>query len=375
MLFDKTGTLTSGNADVAALATEPATDVRLILGRATQLASASNHSLASSICRYASGLAIANAVDGFRTATLDELRTIPGKGLQAQFVLGSEGNVGRELVWLGSLPWLREEGLAVSDPLWNAVETAGGREAPLSGVAWGGRVHGIFVFHEQVRPETVQALNQCRALGIHVAVVTGDRRPRAERLAASLGVPVLAEQLPEHKVAAIEESRRKYGSVAMVGDGINDAPALGASDVGIAMGCGADLSREAAAVCLLSDDLTRLPWSVALARQTVRIIRQNLFWAFSYNIVGIGLAACGRLSPVFAALAMVASSAFVISNSLRLGRFPDTAHESIAADQQGHGGAMADGNMPAGSPGYAAEHDVSLSQKPSPDVELQTTTI
>jgi P-type E1-E2 ATPase len=153
--------------------------------------------------------------------------------------------------------------------------------------------------------------------------LTGDRQERAENLAASLRISVAAEQLPAGKVAAIKAARQQCGLVAMVGDGINDAPALAASDVGIAMGCGADLSRDSAAVCLLADDLARVPWTIGLARQTVRVIKQNLVWAFSYNIVGITLAATGRLSPVWSAVAMVASSVFVVSNSLRLNRYPE----------------------------------------------------
>ena len=242
----------------------------------------------------------------------------------------------RVRVLLGSPQWLREEGFVIADGLWRAVEAAGGGDAPLSCVGWGGRVRGIFVFHEELRPEARPALVECQRLGMQVAVVTGDRRSRGARLADILKVPVLAEQLPEDKVAAIRNARQRFGPVAMIGDGINDAPALAASDIGVALGCGADLSRESAAVCLLSNDLSRLPWTICLARQTIRIIRQNLCWSFSYNVVGIGLAASGHLSPIFSAVAMVASSAFVITNSLRLNRFPEPVEPARSRAPRGN---------------------------------------
>ena len=144
--------------------------------------------------------------------------------------------------------------------------------------------------------------------------------PRAvRRWPRELGVPVAAGLLPEAKVAAIGSARARFGPVAMVGDGVNDAPALASSDVGVALGCGSDLSRESAAVCLLGDDLDRLPWAIALARRTRGVIRGNLAWAFGYNSLGVACAAVGWLNPALAAFLMVASSAFVIVNSLRLG--------------------------------------------------------
>jgi Cu2+-exporting ATPase/Cu+-exporting ATPase len=124
--------------------------------------------------------------------------------------------------------------------------------------------------------------------------------------------------LPEAKLAAVVRLRSSHGPVAMIGDGINDGPALAASDVGFAMGCGADLARASAGVCLLGDDLMHIPWIVDLGRRTVRVIRQNLFWSFIYNAAGIALACTGHLSPVVAALAMVVSSLLVVGNSLRL---------------------------------------------------------
>jgi heavy metal translocating P-type ATPase len=324
MLFDKTGTLTTGGTGVTSFVSHEAVDAEHLLGVAGQLAAASNHCFSLAIQTYARGYE--------RDCEIDDIKTIPGKGIQARVRGGSEASPGDDRALLGSAQWLQREGFVMPKSLWHDVEEKGGRDAPLACVGWGGQVRGVFVFREQLRAEAAAALGHCRRLGIHVAVATGDRTPRATKLADLLQVPVFAEQLPEDKVAVLQDARRRFGSCAMVGDGINDAPALAASDVGIALGCGADLSRDSAAVCLLSDELMHLPWAIELARQTVRIIRQNLCWAFSYNVVGIGLAASGRLNPVFAAAAMVASSVFVIANSLRLGHFPEALIAEDAAE-------------------------------------------
>jgi P-type E1-E2 ATPase len=185
-------------------------------------------------------------------------------------------------------------------------------------LGWDGRVRGVFLFEEDLRDSVIPALAWCRGHQLDVAVLTGDHRRRAERLAEELHVPVIAELLPEQKVTAIREVRERLGPVAMVGDGINDAPALAASDVGIALGCGTDVSRDSAAVCLLGNDLTQLTWAIAFSREAVRVMRRNLIWAFAYNVVGIALAAAGWLNPALAALLMVVSSALVIRNALSL---------------------------------------------------------
>lgn len=146
-------------------------------------------------------------------------------------------------------------------------------------------------------------------------------------MAQSLGIEVAAELLPEQKLNAINSLRKQYGCVAMVGDGVNDAPALATADIGIALDCGADVSRDSADVCLLGSTLRRLPWVIRLARATRRTIYQNLFWALAYNVIGVGFAAAGKLNPILASVAMVGSSLFVIVNSLRLNSFevpPDT---------------------------------------------------
>jgi P-type E1-E2 ATPase len=149
-------------------------------------------------------------------------------------------------------------------------------------------------------------------------MLTGDRQERANVIAGELGIRAIAELLPDQKLACIEAWKQEGRKVLMIGDGLNDGPALAAAHVGVALGCGADLSRELADVCLLGNDLTRLPEILKLSRETVRTIRWNLLWAFGYNAIGVLLAAGGLLHPIVAAIAMVGSSVLVVSNSLRL---------------------------------------------------------
>jgi P-type E1-E2 ATPase len=209
-----------------------------------------------------------------------------------------------------------------------AIEAADRAGNSCAVVGWGGQARGLFVFAESLRPEAAGALAGARKLGLDVAVLTGDSAARGEALSRALNVVVAAELLPEDKVAALRTACQDFGPAAMVGDGINDAPALAASELGIALGCGADITRESAGVCILNDNLACVPWAVSLARQSMRVMRQNLFWAFAYNTVGIGLAAAGLLNPAFAAAAMVVSSVLVVSNSLRLAQLepPAPAH-------------------------------------------------
>src|SRR5262249_55729824 len=170
-------------------------------------------------------------------------------------------------------------------------------------VAWDGAVRGRFAIHEALRPEAETTITLLKRAGLRPLMLTGDREVRARGLASSLGVPYRAALLPEAKLDVIR-GLQPDGPVIMVGDGINDAPALAAADVGIALGSGTDISRHSAGVCLLTSDLSRLPWLVRLARQTERTIRWNLFWTFGYNVAGIGLAAAGFLHPIVAAIAM-----------------------------------------------------------------------
>jgi heavy metal translocating P-type ATPase len=303
--LDKTGTLTTGTPGVVSCAIGALENQEQILASAAAMARATPHAHGRAI------LAFRNDSSGIPQA-IEEVRLFPGRGVQARRLSD------RAILSLGSFSWLRALKLDCPEELANLCNQASRDGQALSCLGWEGRIRAIFLLKEQLRPEARQAVEQLRTLGIDVGVLTGDVAACGQAIGRELGLNVEAEQLPEDKVASVERARQKFGPVAMVGDGINDAPALARSDVGVALGCGADITRESAAVCLLTSDLLRLPWAVALARQTVRVIRQNLFWAFSYNIAGIGLACAGRLNPVLACVAMVLSSLFVVTNSSRL---------------------------------------------------------
>jgi heavy metal translocating P-type ATPase len=305
--FDKTGTLTNGTPRVEHFILADEAEREQVVRRAVRLAAASTHVFAQAIVRH-----LPTSAPSSDEHAVSEIVAAAGQGIAARF--DDESHDSR----LGSLRWLQASGMTVSPELQRAIALARRDGKSLSGIGWGGRVRGVFEFSETLRSEAPAALARCAMLGCDVGVLTGDDPARGRLLAEQLGVTVTAGLTPEAKVAALAEARRSRGPVAMVGDGVNDAPALAASDVGIALGCGADLSRESALVCLLADDLAQVPWSIDLARRSVRIIRQNLFWAFGYNTLGIALAAAGWLNPAWAAAAMVASSLIVVANSLRL---------------------------------------------------------
>jgi P-type E1-E2 ATPase len=222
-----------------------------------------------------------------------------------------------------------ERGLQLGPLLRRALDDALARGLSVALVGWQGAARGLFVFQEAWRPGYRSVIAWLERNGLDVGILTGDHRARGQAIARDLGVSVEAGLLPDQKVEAIRRARERFRSVAMVGDGVNDAPALAASDVGIAMGCGTDVSRDSASICLLGDDLTRIPWTIELSRRTVRVIRRNLSWAFAYNTAGVIIAALGWLNPALAALLMVASSAVVIGNSLRLRQPFETPIEAI----------------------------------------------
>jgi heavy metal translocating P-type ATPase len=306
--FDKTGTLTEPEPDVVAFSmndadTESEPD---LVAAAAGLAKASMHVLCQGIGRYAQTRCIT-------PAAFIETKTVAGRGVVGQlngctYRLGSRtfltdglaGGVG------GAGAWLDDRAPA---------------DAAVTILARDSHVAGLFTFRDHLRGDATAAIAEIRRLACNVRVLTGDHTARGREIAEQLGVDVRAGLSPQDKIRSLREFRDSAGPVAMIGDGLNDAPALAAADVGIAMGCGADLTRESADVCLLGNDLKVVPWLIRLSRRAMTIVRQNLFWAFAYNLVGIPLAITGRLSPIFAALAMVASSLLVLGNSLRLRGF------------------------------------------------------
>jgi heavy metal translocating P-type ATPase len=291
--FDKTGTLTTGLA-VRDVLDEAGGGADRLLAVAAALARGSTHVLSRAIEALAErrGLPVAEVTD---------LRVVPGRGIEGRL---TDGRLAR----LGSDAWIGSTTGALAEEL----------DRPSCRLAIDGTAVARISFDESLRPGAEEAIAALRDSGAATWLLSGDRERRAAGIARPLGMTFRAPLLPEEKLAFV----RAHAPAVMVGDGINDAPALAAADVGVALGCGADVSRWTAAICLLRDDLGDLPWLAALSRRTGRTIRWNLFWAFGYNAACIPLAATGVVHPAVAAAAMVASSLFVVSGSLALAHEP-----------------------------------------------------
>jgi Cu2+-exporting ATPase/Cu+-exporting ATPase len=301
VFFDKTGTITERNLDIV--------EVKLdeeYLKLACALEKNSEHPLGKSIVSYCQK----NKID-CEDCKIEDFK--------AHFGLGIEGIVNGKKVYIGNKKFMEKLGLKIPEDL-ETIERRAEENAEIPVfIAVNNEIKGIILFGQKIKKEAPKAIEALKKLGIKVAVLTGDTKYFANILREKLKISeVYAELLPEDKVKIIREEKKKGNVVAMVGDGINDAPALAEADIGIALGCGTDLTRESANISLLSDDLRKVPLAIILARKVKKVIYTNMFWAFIYNIIGIGLAVMGKLSPIFAALAMILSSAFVIANSLRV---------------------------------------------------------
>ena len=307
--FDKTGTLTEGRPDVTDIAPAPGTDAMAILRQANALQAGSEHPLAAALRRRA----VADQAVGERA---ERFRALPGRGVSAVVA-------GHTLV-MGSLRLLEESGLAMGglQAKAEALASSGRTVSWIGETAPEPRTLGLVAFGDAVKPSAQQALARLQRLGIRTVMLTGDGQGAAHAAARSLGMDeVVAEVLPDGKADAVARLRKGGGIVAMVGDGVNDAPALAAADVGIAMATGTDVAMSAAGITLMRGDPLLVPAALDVSRRTYRKIRQGLFWAFAYNLVGIPLAASGLLSPVVAGAAMALSSVSVVSNALLLRRW------------------------------------------------------
>jgi len=312
--FDKTGTLTPGKPELVALRATDGDDARL-LQRAAALQLGSEHPLARAVL----GAAMAAGA-----------LPLPAEGITALQGRGLEGRVGGQRLVLGSGRLMQERGVALG-----ALAAEGEAEAGLGrSVSWLASEHdgawqleGLLAFGDPPRAEAKQAVAALRAQGLRTVMVSGDNRGAALAVARALGIAdedVRAEVLPADKAEVVRELARE-GRVAMVGDGVNDAPALAAAHVGFAMGGGTDVAMHAAGVTLMRGDPRLVADAIDVSRRTTRKIHQNLFWAFIYNVVGIPLAAAGLLNPVVAGAAMALSSVSVVSNTLLLRRWSPRA--------------------------------------------------
>lgn len=309
--FDKTGTLTEGRPEL--VAAEPVDGDRSgFLAAAASIQAGSEHPLARAVLAAAQRESVISP-----TAT--QLRAVAGRGMAAV--------VAQRELRLGSTRWMNELGVDLSPlaDLARTLESAGRTVSWIAEVTAAPQLLGLLAFGDTVKATAKLAIRSLHAQGVRSVLVTGDNRGSARAVAAELGIDeVRSEVLPEDKANIVGELKKAGRTVAMVGDGINDAPALAAADVGIAMATGTDVAMHAAGVTLMRGNPALVADAIDISRRTYSKIRQNLFWAFIYNVVGIPLAALGMLSPVIAGAAMAFSSVSVVANALTLRRWKGT---------------------------------------------------
>ncbi len=307
VVLDKTGTVTSGRMTLVDVVVEPGTDRAELLRLAGALEDASEHPIAQAIAK--------GATQEVGTLPMPEdFANIEGKGVQ--------GIVDGHAVLVGRDSLLAEWSQTLSPELASTKARAEGEGKTVVAVGWDGQARGILVVADTVKPSSAEAIAQFKAIGLTPILLTGDNDAVARRIAAEVGIDeVFAEVLPKDKVDVVTRLQREGKTVAMIGDGVNDAPALAQADLGIAMGTGADVAIEASDITLVRGDLRSAVDAIRLSRRTLGTIKTNLFWAFAYNVAAIPVAALGMLNPMLAGAAMALSSVFVVGNSLRLRGF------------------------------------------------------
>jgi Cu+-exporting ATPase len=314
VVLDKTGTVTEGQPAVTDLVVPPGSELPAdeMLRLVASLEASSEHPLADAIVRHARELSLA---------------TSPVEGFQSVTGRGAVGVVDGHALVVGNEALLADWAIKV-DPLRAEAERLAGEGKTPMYAAIDGALAGLLAVADPIKATSREAIDRLRKMGLHVVMLTGDNQRTAEAVARQAGIErVVAGVLPEGKVKEVRRLQQEGAVVAMVGDGINDAPALAQADIGIAMGTGTDIAMEAGDVTVMRGDLRGVAAAVALSRRTMRTMRQNLFWAFIYNVVGIPVAAGVLypvfgilLSPILASAAMAFSSVSVVTNSLRLRR-------------------------------------------------------
>jgi Cu+-exporting ATPase len=323
IVLDKTGTITAGKPALTDVIAAPGFSENELLTLVASAEQVSEHPIAAAIVAGAEAR-------GLRLASPERFQATAGHGIEAA--------VNGRTILLGNAKLMRDRGVDVGDLAAKAEALAGDGKTPVFAVV-DGRAAGVVAVADLVRPESADAIRAMKALGLEVVMITGDNRRTADAVARQVGVDrVFAEVLPEDKARHVRELQEEKKVVGMVGDGINDAPALAQADVGIAIGTGTDVAIEASDITLIRGDLRGVVTAIDLSKATIRTVKQNLFWAFIYNVIGIPVAAgllypfTGWLmSPVIASAAMSFSSVSVVTNSLRLRRFRPTAAATMRA--------------------------------------------
>ena len=317
IIFDKTGTITEGKPTVTDIITTGTMDSDSLLQITASAEKGSEHPLGDAIVKSAED-------KGLELYPIEHFESITGQGINATIQ-------GKQLL-IGNIRLMQEMNIAVEAVLADADTLAAQGKTPMY-IALDSKLAGIIAVADVVKPGSAKAVKKLMEMGIEVAMITGDNRRTAEAIAKQVGITrVLSEVLPQDKSGEVKKLQQEGRRVAMVGDGINDAPALVQSDIGIAIGSGTDVAMESADIVLMHSDLMDVVTAIQLSKSTIKNIKQNLFWAFAYNVAGIPLAAGvlhifggPLLNPIFAAAAMSLSSVSVLSNALRLRRFKVSA--------------------------------------------------
>ena len=305
-VFDKTGTLTEGKMSVAQLRVAAHADAQQVLSSAAAVERYSEHSVA---------LAIVSTADEQQL----HHRELPVVGFRAEAGLGVSATVHGQAVFLGNAAWLIRQGVTLNNELENQVHEFEAQAMSCVHYAQAGEHLGVFVLADQLRGDAQQLVNELRSSGIAMTLLSGDRKPVAEAIARQLGgMEVIAEVMPQDKDQVIQHLQQAGAVVAMVGDGINDAPALIRADVGIALGSGTDVSVESADIVLMHNELDKVRQATLLSRRTLRTIKQNIGLSFVYNSIMVPLAMMGHVTPLVAAITMPISSLLVIGNAARI---------------------------------------------------------